>query len=65
VVYAAAPALLHKEGSTRQARPLREQEVLDRILFMRRWGHALIDDPYYPPELTLNDESLSPASPGP
>ncbi|MGJ0506146.1 MAG: glycosyltransferase family 2 protein [Methylocystis sp.] len=58
VVCAAAPALLHKEGSTRQARPLREQEVLDRSLFMQRWGHALINDPYYPPELTLRDESL-------
>jgi GT2 family glycosyltransferase len=61
VVYAAEPMLIHKEGATRQARPLREQEVRDRSLFMRRWGHALVDDPYYPPELTLLDESLSPA----
>jgi hypothetical protein len=53
--------LLHKEGATRQARPLREQEVQDRSLFMRRWGRALVDDPYYPPDLTLCDESLSPA----
>jgi GT2 family glycosyltransferase len=59
VVYAAEPALMHKEGSTRQARPLREREVLDRSLFVRRWGRALIDDPYYPPELTLRDESLA------
>lgn len=59
VVYAAAPALVHKEGSTRQARPLRTQEVLDRTLFMNRWGGALVDDPYYPPELTLQDESLT------
>jgi hypothetical protein len=28
---------------------------------MRRWGHALVDDPYYPLDLTLSDESLSPA----
>ena len=61
VIYAAEPSLLHKEGATRQDRPLREQEVRDRSLFMRRWGHALIDDPYYPPELTLSDELLSPA----
>lgn len=59
VVYAASPALIHKEGSTRQARPLREREILDRSLFMRRWGHALVDDPFYPPELTLRDESLA------
>ncbi len=59
VVYAATPALVHKEGSTRQARPLREREILDRSLFMRRWGRALVDDPYYPPELTLRDESLT------
>ncbi|WP_457797050.1 glycosyltransferase family 2 protein [Methylocystis sp. S23] len=59
VVSAATPALLHKEGSTRQARPLRTQEVLDRTLFMTRWGRALVDDPYYPPELTLQDESLT------
>ncbi|MGE5368193.1 MAG: glycosyltransferase family 2 protein [Chloroflexota bacterium] len=61
VIYAAEPMLLHKEGATRQARPLREQEVQDRSLFMRRWGRALVDDPYYPPDLTLCDESLSPA----
>jgi GT2 family glycosyltransferase len=60
IIYAAEPMLLHKEGATRQARPLREQEVRDRSLFMRRWGHALVDDPYYPPDLTLRDESLSP-----
>lgn len=59
VVSAAEPVLVHKEGSTRQARPLRKQEVLDRTLFMTRWGHALVDDPYYPPELTLQDESLA------
>lgn len=59
VVYAAELMLLHKEGATRQARPLREQEVKDRSLFMRRWGHALVDDPYYPPDLTLRDESLA------
>lgn len=59
VIYAAAPALYHREGSTRQARPLRAQEVLDRSLFMRRWGRALVDDPYYPRELTLADESLA------
>jgi GT2 family glycosyltransferase len=59
VICAAEPTLVHKEGSTRQARPLREREVLDRSLFMRRWGRALIDDPYYPPELTLRDESLT------
>lgn len=59
VVYAASPALIHKEGSTRQARPLREREILDRSLFMRRWGRALIDDPFYPPDLTLRDESLA------
>lgn len=63
IVYAAEPMLLHKEGATRQARPLREQEVRDRSLFMRRWGHALVDDPYYPSDLTLRDESLSPAEP--
>lgn len=59
VVSAAEPALLHKEGSTRQQRPLRTQEVLDRTLFVTRWGHALVDDPFYPPELTLQDESLA------
>jgi len=59
VVSAATPALLHKEGSTRQTRPLRAQEALDRALFMTRWGRSLVDDPYYPPELTLQDESLT------
>ncbi|CAN2536375.1 hypothetical+protein [Methylocapsa aurea] len=59
VVSAATPALLHKEGSTRQARPLRKQEVLDRALFMTRWGQSLVDDPFYPLELTLHDESLT------
>lgn len=59
VVWAANPMLLHKEGSTRQARPLRKQEVLDRALFMKCWGQSLVDDPFYPPELTLHDESLT------
>ncbi|HMK90602.1 MAG TPA: glycosyltransferase family 2 protein [Methylocystis sp.] len=60
VVYAAEPALVHKESSTREAhKKLRAQEVLDRLLLTKRWGHALIDDPYYPPELTLADESLA------
>ncbi len=63
VVCAAAPALVHKEGSTRQARPLRKQEIADRSLFIKRWGRALMDDPYYPPELTLSDESLTLAEP--
>lgn len=60
VICAATPTLIHKEGATRrQARPLREQEVLDRSLFMKRWGRALVDDPYYPLEMTLVDESLA------
>jgi GT2 family glycosyltransferase len=59
VVYAAAPTLVHKEGSSRQAIPLREQEVRDRCRFMRRWERVLIDDPFYPIELTLSDESLT------
>jgi len=59
VIYAAGSILTHKEGSTRQARPLREQEVRDRRLFKQRWGPALMDDPYYPVELTLSDESLT------
>ena len=59
VVYAAAPSLVHKEGSTRQIAPLREQERMDRRLFLQRWGRALIDDPYYPVELTVGDESLT------
>ena len=60
VVCAAAPALIHKEGATRsRARPLREQEVLDRSRFMKLWGRALVDDPFYPLELTLEDESLA------
>jgi GT2 family glycosyltransferase len=59
VVYAAAPSLVHKEGSTRQTAPLREQERMDQRLFVQRWGRALIDDPYYPVELTVSDESLT------
>src|SRR5262249_15699427 len=59
IAYAATPMLVQKEGSTRRAHPLREQEVLDRRLLGQRWGRALLDDPYFPLELTLNDESLT------
>ena len=60
VVYAATPALVHREGSTRQAeRGMRAQELFDRALFTKRWGHALLKDPFYPSELTLQDESLA------
>jgi GT2 family glycosyltransferase len=62
-VYAANPTLIHKESSTRQARPLRDQELLDRCRFVEQWGRKLVDDPYYPQDLTLSDESLSPRWP--
>jgi GT2 family glycosyltransferase len=59
VIYAAEPILTHNEGSTRQNRPLREQEVRDRQRFIRQWGRMLIKDPYYPADLTLKDDSLA------
>jgi GT2 family glycosyltransferase len=59
VVYAAAPMLTHNEGSTRQNRPLREQEIRDRQRFIRQWGRLLVKDPYYPADLTLKDDSLA------
>jgi GT2 family glycosyltransferase len=58
-VYHAASVLTHKESSSRQARPLREQEVLDRKRFVQQWGRSLVTDPYYPADLTLKDESLA------
>jgi len=62
VVSAASPVLVHKEGATRQARPLRAQEIADRLSFIARWGQALVDDPYYPSDLTLRDDSLTRAT---
>jgi GT2 family glycosyltransferase len=59
VVYAATPVLTHNEGSTRQNRLLREQEIRDRQRFIRQWGRSLVSDPYYPADLTLKDDSLS------
>lgn len=59
VVYHAESVLMHKEGSSRQNRPLREQEILDRQRFIRQWGRCLIQDPYYPADLTLKDDSLA------
>lgn len=59
VIYAAETVLTHNEGSTRLNRPLREQEVRDRQLFIRQWGRMLIEDPYYPADLTLKDDSLA------
>jgi GT2 family glycosyltransferase len=62
VIYDAASVLTHNEGSSRQGRPLREQEVRDRQRFIRQWGRRLIDDPYYPADLTIKDDSLAGAS---
>lgn len=62
VICAASPALTHNEGATRSARSLRPQEIADRSRFVRKWGHALVADPHYPDSLSLEDESLSPAS---
>jgi GT2 family glycosyltransferase len=62
VVYDANSILTHNEGSSRQVRPLREQEIRDRQRFVQEWGRHLINDPYYPADLTINDESLAFAS---
>lgn len=59
VVYDATSILTHNEGSSRQSRPLREQEVCDRQRFIQQWGSHLIDDPYYPADLTIKDDSLA------
>ena len=59
VIYAAEAILIHNEGSTRQNRPLREQEIRDRQRFIRQWGRKLVKDPYYPADLTLKDASLA------
>ena len=59
IVYDAETILTHNEGSTRQNRPLREQEVRDRQRFIRQWGRLLVNDPYYPADLTLRDDSLA------
>lgn len=58
VVYHAASVLIHNEGSSRQDRPLREQEIRDRQRFIQQWGRCLVQDPYYPADLTLKDDSL-------
>jgi GT2 family glycosyltransferase len=59
VIYVTDSILIHNEGSTRQHRHLREQEVRDRQRFIRQWGRKLIKDPYYPADLTLKDDSLA------
>lgn len=59
VIYDAASVLTHKEGSSRQDRPLREQEIRDRQRFIQQWGRSLVKDPYYPADLTLKDDSLA------
>lgn len=59
VVYDANSVLIHNEGSSRRMRPLREQEVRDRQKFVHQWGRYLIEDQYYPSDLTNRDESLS------
>lgn len=58
-VCAATPMLVHNEGSSRAARPLRPQEIEDRVRFVERWGRSLVSDPHYPSGLTYRDESLS------
>lgn len=58
-VCAACPTLVHREGSTRNARLLRAQEIRDRSRFMRQWGTRLPSDPWYPAPLSPRDESLS------
>ena len=59
VIYAATSVLTHNEGSTRQSRPLREQEIRDRQRLMRQRGRLLIEDPYYPADLTIKDDLLA------
>jgi len=60
-VCASHPALVHAEGSSRRASPLRAQEYLDRLTFVTRWGKSLVTDPHYPDGLSYDNEHLSPA----
>lgn len=54
--------LIHAESATRGSdrSPERGAAFADEARLMReRWGEALADDPYYSPNLTLEDESFA------
>ena len=51
--------LIHHENATRGSRvseTLSARIKQDRAVFLMRWGHLLADDPWYSPNLSLDDD---------